>query len=450
MEKGRPGLHELGAGFAGTVEEAASKPTRVRYGVLAVLCAVSLVTYVDRLGFAIGAPYLKKDLGFNDLEIGYLFSAFFWAYGAFQILGGWLGDRLGSRHLLTILVLGWSLTTGALALVVYVPGHQAQLWFLIALRFAFGVFQAGGFPVLSRINADWMPVTMRGMSQGLIWMSSRLGGALIPLALVPMFAAFGTWRTPFWILAGIGVVWSVVFWPWFRDTPEETPRVNAAERTLITAGRAGRSAGVYQVPWKEMLRSRSAWCLCLAYGFGGFAANFFIGLLPTYLHDHRHLSADTTKVLTSLPLACGVVACIAGGALSDWIIRRTGNRRWGRRINGVVGMAIAAVAFGLTVWVEDVRLLAFLLCLTFVCNDIAMGPAWASCADIGERAAGTLGGAMNMMANIGGAVAALIAGYLFQYNHPEWVFLIFSCSFALASLSWLGVDATKPLTVPVS
>lgn len=442
-------MHDLSGGPAVSVEETEAKPSRVRFGVLLAACAVSLITYVDRLGFAIGAPYLKEDLGFNDIEIGYLISAFFWSYGAFQVLGGWLGDRLGSRHLLTLMVLGWSLTTGAIALVVVVPGPQAQLWFLIVLRFSFGMFQAGGFPILSRINADWMPVTMRGMSQGLIWMSSRLGGALIPLALVPMFAAFGTWRTPFWILAGIGIVWCVVFWPWFRDTPEEMPRVNAAERTLITAGRAGRSVGVYAVPWKEMLRSRSAWCLCLAYGFGGFASNFFIGLLPTYLRDHRHLSADATKVLTSLPLACGVVACLAGGVLSDWIIRRTGNRRWGRRINGVVGLAIAAVAFGSTVWVEDVRLLAFLLCLTFVCNDIAMGPAWASCADIGERAAGTLGGAMNMMANIGGAVAALIAGYLFYHDRPEWVFLIFSCSYALASLSWLGVDATKPLTVPI-
>ena len=442
-------MHELTGEFAGTIEETAAKPTRVRYGVLAALCAVSLVTYVDRVGFAVGAPYLKKDLGFNDQEIGYLLSAFFWAYGAFQILGGWLGDRLGSRHLLTILVLGWSLTTGAIALVVYVPGHQAQLWFLIILRLLFGMFQAGGFPVMSRINADWMPVTMRGMSQGLIWMSSRLGGALIPLALVPMFAAFGTWRTPFWILAGIGIVWSVFFWPWFRDTPEESPRANAAERKLIVAGRAGRAEGVYTVPWREMLRSRSAWCLCLSYGFAGFPSTFFLGLLPTYLRDHRHLSDDVTKLLTSLPLAFGVVACIAGGVLSDWIIRRTGDRRMGRRINGVVGMAIAAFAIAATVWVEDVRLLAFLLCLTFVCNDVAMGPAWASCADIGERAAGTLGGAMNMMANIGGAVSALIAGYLFQHHHPEWVFLIFSCSYALAALCWLGVDATKPLTAPV-
>ena len=216
--------------------------------------------------------------------------------------------------------------------------------------------------------------------------------------------------------------------------------------TFITAGRAARVEGAYSVPWSRLLTSRSAWCLCLAYGFGGFASNFFVGWLPTYLSEHRHLSDSDTKLLTSLPLAFGVVACISGGVLSDWIIRRTGNRSWGRRINGAIGLAIAAIALGSTVWVESVPMLAFLLCLTFVCNDVAMGPAWAACADIGEQAAGTLGGAMNMMSNLAGAVSALVAGYLFGSGHPSWVFVIFSCSYALASLSWLGVDAAKTLT----
>jgi nitrate/nitrite transporter NarK len=200
------------------------------------------------------------------------------------------------------------------------------------------------------------------------------------------------------------------------------------------------------VPWAKLLSSRSAWCLCLAYGFGGFASNFYVGWLPTYLRDQRHLSDSDTKLLTSLPLAFGIAACISGGVLSDWIIRRTGSRSWGRRINGSIGMVIASAAIGATVWVEDVALLAFLLCLVFVANDLAMGPAWASCADIGERAAGTLGGAMNMMSNIAGAVSALVIGSLFEHGRPSWVFLIFACCYAMATLCWLGVDASRPLT----
>jgi sugar phosphate permease len=314
------------------------------------------------------------------------------------------------------------------------------------LRLLFGAFQAGGFPLLSRITADWLPVTLRGTSQGLIWMSGRLGGALIPLVLAPMFAWFGNWETPFWIVAAVGFVWCAGFWPWFRNLPEESPLVNDAERKLIVSGRPPRAEGAHAVPWSLLLGSRSAWSLCLAYGFMGAGGTFFLGWLPTYLRDHRHLSTDATKWLTSLPLACGVVACIAGGTLSDWIIRRTGDRGWGRRLNGTIGMLIAGLAIGGTVLVSDPIPLGILLCLTYTFSDLAMAPAWASCADIGERSAGTLGGAMNMTANVAGALAAMIAGYLFHHQRPNLVFLIFTGCYFLAALSWLGVDASRPLT----
>ena len=419
--------------------------SRVRVAVLIAACGLSLVAYIHRIGFALGAPEIKRDLGFDDAQLGALIAAFFWAYGGFQVVGGWLGDRFGARHTLTLLVLAWSLVMGAVALVIWIPGKPEQVADLVALRFLLGMLQAGAFPILSRVIADWIPVTGRGTAQGLIWMSGRLGGALTPLALGPLFAACGTWRTPFWLLMGVGVAWCAAFWPWFRDTPETSPRVNKAELARIAAGRTPRAEARPPIPWALLFGSRSAWALCLAYGCLGFSGNFFIGWLPSYLRSQRHLSADTTKWLTSLPMACGLFACLAGGALSDLIIRRTGNRSWGRRLTGAVGMGLAALAFAATIRVETPWLLGVLLCLTFACNDLAMAPAWAACADIGEQAAGTLGGLMNTMANLGGAVGAMIAGRLFAAHRPELAFLIFAASYALGALCWLGVDADRPL-----
>ncbi len=427
-------------------ETAPTKATRVRYAVLISACLVALVTYVHRLGFAVGAPELKREIGLGDQQMGYLLAAFFWAYAGFQVLGGWLGDKFGSRHLLTFFVFAWSLVTGAVALVVYVPNRYHQFWFLLVLRFLFGVFQAGGFPLLSRISTDWMPLRLRGTSQGLIWMSSRLGGALIPLILVPMFGWFGNWRVPFWILASVGFVWCATFWPWFRDKPQDCRLVNDDELTLIAEGRTAVSKKTHRISWRRLLGSRSVWSLCLAYGCMGFTSNFFVGWLPTYLRDQRGFSADVTKWLTSLPLACGVFACLLGGSLSDWFIMRTGDRKWGRRLNGTIGLVISALAFSATIWVHDPVSLAILLCVSFAGSDIAMAPAWASCADIGESAAGTLSGAMNMMANVGGAVAAMVAGYFFQRQRPDLVFLIGAASYLCGSLSWLGVDVTAKLS----
>src|SRR6266478_3524743 len=96
-------------------------PTGVRYLVLAVACTLAVLTYVQRQGFVAGTPYIKKDLGLNDEQMGYLASVWLVAYGVFQVPGGLLGDRFGARHLLTILVLGWSLVTAATAAVVWLP-----------------------------------------------------------------------------------------------------------------------------------------------------------------------------------------------------------------------------------------------------------------------------------------------------------------------------------------
>src|SRR5262249_26558502 len=156
----------------------------------------------------------------------------------------------------------------------------------------------------------------------------------------------------------------------------------------------------------------SAWSLCFMYGGGGLAANFYVTLLPAYLANHRNLSDLEVNHLTSWPLAFGIISCLTGGVVSDWIIRRTGNRKWGRRLTGTVGTVLGAIGWMAIPFVQDVWLLGIVLCAVFFFNDLSMGPAWASAADIGERYTGTLGGAMNMVGNLGGAVGNLIAGYL--------------------------------------
>src|ERR1051326_878377 len=95
------------------------RPTRVRYRGLAFVCTLAVVTYVQRLGFTIGAPEIKKSLGFDAEQMGWLMSAWLVAYGMFQVPGGLLGDWYGARHVLTLLVLAWSVVSGAVALVAW-------------------------------------------------------------------------------------------------------------------------------------------------------------------------------------------------------------------------------------------------------------------------------------------------------------------------------------------
>jgi ACS family glucarate transporter-like MFS transporter len=440
-----------------------TRPSRVRYQVLAVACVLAVLTYINRLGFGQAAPEIKGSLGLTDDQMGYLASAFLVAYGICQVPGGLLGDRIGGRHLLTVLVLGWSLLSGATALALFLPAHAdlpvillavlpagaaLPFLFLMVLRFLFGLFQAAEFPSLARVIADWMPVQERGSAQGMIWTFSRLGGAFVPFLFAAMLSLFGTWTTPFWVMAGLGVLWCCAFWPWFRNKPEEMNTVNAAEREVIESGRNVSAAGQARMPWYRIFASVNVWALCLMYALVGFAGNFFTNMMPLYLRDHRQLSGWTFTCVSALPLACGIGSCLLGGVLSDWIIRRFGSRKWGRRLNGAIGLVLAGLATVCIPFVHEVWLLALLLSAAFFCNDLNIGPAWAACADVGERYAGTVSGAMNMAGAFAGAAGTAFAGRMFQSERPQLLFTVFACSYGLAALCWLAVNVARPLVAP--
>jgi MFS transporter, ACS family, glucarate transporter len=449
----------------GKPQELGDRPTWVRYQVLGSLCLLAIINYIHRNGFA-NATYIKSDLGLSDQQWSTVTAAFLVAYAGFEVPWGILGDRVGARHLLAVATLGWSGMTAALAFLKVPDFIGNQFHLLLGLRFLFGLFQAAAFPSISRVMADWMPIDERATAQGMIWMCSRIGGAVAPFLLGPKMAQVtngltgGNWGYLLILVSLLGVVWCVAVWPWFRNKPEENPRVNALERERIVRHRQARVAGHGAIPWSVFLISRNVWALCFMYGFGGFSATFFVTLLPAYLKGHRAYSDLQVQWLSGLPLAFGVLACLAGGVISDSIIRRTDNKKWGRRICGLIGQGGAGLALVSTNWASEVWVLGALLCLTFFFNDLAMGPAWASCADIGERYAGTLGGAMNTIGNMGGALGNLVTGYLMgKMYHISWpitidalpgntlVFVILGCSFWLGASCWFVVDVTKPISV---
>jgi sugar phosphate permease len=431
-------------------DRTSERPTRVRYLVLTSACALAVITYIHRVGFATASARFKTPLGLTETHIGWVMAAFMIGYGIFEMPWGLLADRLGVRNVLAAIILGGSALTAGVALVGLLPGQIGLIIaVLLLLRFAFGAFQAGTFPAISRAMADWMPTTERGKAQGAVWMSSRLGGFLAPLVVVWLFgAARGDWKTPLVIVAALGFLWFAAVWPWLRNRPEEMAWVNRGERKLIEAGRTARAAhGHGEVPWGRMLRSPNVWALCGMYGFLGFSGNFYLTLLPTYLEVHRHLDPKTASWLTSLPFGFGVAGCFLGGWLSDAVIRRWG-KRLGRRIVGAIGLTLAGLSIVAVPWVDGVVPLGFLLILTFFGNDLAMAPAWAAAADIGERYTGVLSGAMNMMASFMAAIEAILLGRLLHADNVVAPFLILAASYALGTLCWIGVDVRKTLAEP--
>jgi MFS family permease len=414
-----------------SVDPALGRATRVRYGVLGFACSLSMITYLDRVCFGTVAPYVQDEFHLSNTEKGMLFSAFALAYALFEVPSGWLGDVFGPRRTLIRIVLWWSTFTALTGLIYPVVGWPAFAFLaMLAVRFFFGVGEAGAYPNIARAFHNWFPFRERGFAQGTVWMAGRFAGGISPLIVLALIFQTGPpdapthhWRHTFWIFGVLGVVWCVFFWSWFRDRPEQKAGVSAAELELIRSEEGAPEPAPLQVPWLRLLGSRNLWALCLMYFCASYGWYFNITYLPGYLERHFGVVKGakwsgqfwTFSLMAGAPLLLGSLACLVGGLLTDAFIRRTGNRRWGRRLFGVVGHGVCAACYFLAVYARNPWLFVLAIALAAFWNDLTMGSAWASCLDIGGRYSGIVAGCMNTIGNLGGAAAGTLTGLILDW-----------------------------------
>ena len=416
----------------------AAAASRVRYVVLAFAASAAFITYLDRVCISAAAPSMRSELGLDEIQMGYVFSVFALAYGLFEIPMGWLGDRFGQRSLLTRIVASWSLFT-------VLTGMARGLGALIGIRFLFGAAEAGAFPTLARALGRWFPSAELGRTTGVMWMGARLGGSLAPPIAASLIVAIG-WRQSFYAFGVVGLLWCVLFWRWYRDDPAEHRGVNQAELERILAGRSDTAPKPASIPWARLLRSGNLWALfamyfCSAYGFF-----FFVTWLPTFLMEEHGLSLERSGWYSALPLGAGAVACILGGGVSDWIVRKTGSVRWGRRVVGVTGFALAAVGFAVAFSAEEALTAVLWLAFAQGAQDLTLPVAWATCVDFGGRYGGTATGFMNTASSLSAMISPISAAWLTQtFGSFNATFAVAAFVYFVGALLWFLIDPAKRL-----
>ena len=408
--------------------------SRSRFTLLHLTFVLSIITFIDRVCIAAAAPSIRDELGLNAVQIGWVFSAFTFAYALFEIPSGWLGDRFGPRRILMRIVLWWSAFTMA-------TGIAWSFASLAVTRFLFGVGEAGAYPNMSRSFARWFPARERGTAHGVVFLGSRLGGAVAP-PLVVLIMSWAGWRASFWIFGMLGVAWSVVWWRWFRDDPADHPSVNAEELSIIAAGAEPRDRP--PVEWRHLLKLNLA-LVCVMYFCFGYGLYFYLTWLPTYFAEARGYSMRQASLLASAVLLTGGIATIAGGRLTDVLVKRYGLRA-GRAIGGVAFPLSGACLTGVALTGSPV-VAAVLMALTAAFADLSLSPSWAICHDIGGDAAGTVTGAMNTFGNLGGALSPLVVGYsLAWWGSWSTPLLVTAGVYALGGVLTLMIDPHRRLS----
>lgn len=412
-------------------------PTRVRHGVLLFTLLLTAVAYLDRVCIATAAPAMKADLALTDAQMGYVFSAFTFAYALFEVPSGWLADRFGARLMLTRIVVWWSAMTAATGVV---GGFTS----LFAVRFLFGAGEAGTFPSIARAYGRWLPARERGRAFGLALMTAALGGAVTQPLVVSLLRVVH-WRVTFPLFGAVGVLWALAWFWWFRDDPREHAAVNAAELRLLEEERRDPPAPHTAVPWGALLRSRSLLVLCLMYGAAIYGWYFYITWLPTYLQRARGFDLQQVGWLAALPLLSIAGGVSLGGWMSDVLVRRWGVRA-GRRAPGLLGLPLAALAVVGAISTASPVVAALLLAAAAGLAALGVSPAWAVCLDIGGRHAGVVSGTMNTFGNLGGALSPVVFGQSLQaWGHWELPLLSVAGFYLVAAACWLGVDPSEPI-----
>ena len=441
------------------------KPTLVRYQVLAWMCALSMITYIDRVSIKQVGGDIRSALSITEEQFAWVFAAFALSYSLFEVPSGWLGDRLGPRRVLTRIVMCWSLFTALTGCVfaftfdsdLRIPLPELHLFqwttqglevpllingflLLLVIRFLFGMGEAGAYPNIARALRSWFPFARRGRSQGLLWMFGRWGGAAAPLAIGGLAWLVG-WRGAFLAFGLVGLVWVVLFNRWYHDAPAEHPAVNAAELELLSeAGRPGEKPP--PLSWRTMLRSPTLWCLCGMYFFSNCGWCFFITWDVEYYKQVLQLDGLGLSLASGAPLFCGGIACVLGGFLTDRQVRIWG-RRWGRTLQGCAACGLGATFFVLALLVPWAVASVACLCLASFMKDFAMAASWSTCLDIGHRYSGTVSGFMNMVGNLGTFFSPPIVAYLARHGAWDLALVYSAAMFLTAAVCWLFINPRR-------
>ena len=416
------------------VGSAPARPSRGRWYILLLISVMYLITYLDRVNISTAAPLISKEFGFDNITMGYIFSAFVWAYALFQVPGGWMSDRFGARRVLSTIVAYWSLMTAA-------TGAAFSATSFIVLRFLFGVGEAGAFPGATRAMQLWYPRSERGFVQGITHSASRAGAALAPPIVLLIMLNLG-WRWAFFICGAVGVLWSIWWALSYRNLPEDHSLVNRAELETIRGLDASGAINPPQiqkqtmVPWGTLLRSANMWAIMIAYFTYVYCLWIFLTWLTKYLVDVRHFTLLKGGLLASLPLWAGVIGNTAGGLATDWLLRRTGSAKIARRsvaITGLLGCAVFITPAALT---EDATTAVICLTVSMFFLECTIGPSWAVPMDTGGKYSGTVSGMMNMAGNFGGAISPIVFGYLAEGGNWAAPFIVAAALLVAGSAVW--------------
>ena len=400
--------------------------------VILLLCLMYLITYIDRVNISTAAPLIRKDLKFSLLEMGYVFSAFGWAYALFQIIGGAVGDHFGARRTLTISGLIWAVAT---VLTAFAGGLVS----MFGVRLLLGFGEGATFPTATRAMQYWVAKDRRGWAQGVTHAFARAGNAITPPLVVALISVV-TWRGAFVVLGVVSGVWVLAWSLYFRDDPRSHRGVTPEELAVLPPFVPHHERTRARTPWGALIRHILP--VTITYFCYAWTLWLYLNWLPSFFKEGQKLDLAKTAIFAFAVFFAGVIGDTLGGVITDRILRRTGRVLFARRSVVLFSYLASIACLVPVVYVQGLIPVTIFLAGGFFFLELAIGPMWAIPMDIAPKFAGTASGLMNFGSAVAAIVSPITFGWIVQTT-GDW-HLPFWCSVGILAFGCVTAFFMRP------
>lgn len=400
---------------------------------------LTVILYVDRACISTAKQSIMTDLGLTETQFGWVMAVFTLGYALFQAPSGLWADKYGPRIVLSGIVAVWSVLTAF-------TGLTWNFLSMLITRFLFGAGEAGAFPALSKVSFNWYPLKERGIVQGINFSGSRLGAAVAMPLVAVLIASIG-WRHTFLLFGVLGVIYAVLWYVLFRNKPEESKLVPAAEREYIVNNRQQVSPNAQKtLSFKSILSSPNVWLAMGQYVASNFTFFFTLTWMYPYIQGKFDINPVEAGLYASVPLIAGAVGNWLSGFLVDFIYKK-GKIRLSRSLPAIAGFVLAASGMFMVTVSDSMVVSIVWMALAVFGADMTLSPSWSFCIDIGKEHSGTVSGIMNMAGNLGAFITVIAYPYLFKWTGSNVPFFI-TCAVLsiLAVVMWFFMNPEKTIS----
>jgi MFS transporter, ACS family, hexuronate transporter len=407
-------------------QPAATAPRYVpgfRWTICALLFLATTINYIDRQVFSILAPDLQREIGWSEIEYGYIVTSFQAAYAFGLIFSGRLMDRFGTRRGFSVIITVWSIAGMAHALA------RSALGFGIA-RFALGLGESGNFPACIKTVAEWFPRQERALATGIFNAGSNIGAVIAP-AIVPFIALHYGWRWAFILTGALGFVW-LIAWLLLYERPEASRYVSPKELAHI---QSDPPESVESIPWARLFPLRQTW----AFAIGKFLTDpvwwFYLFWLPKFLNQTYGLTLDKIGPPLIVVYLAADVGSVGGGWLSSAMIKRGWSVNAARK-TALLLCAVSVVPIVFAAKASSLWVAVALLSLATAAHQGWSANLFTLTSDMfPRRAVGSVVGIGGTAGGIGGMLVATAAGFILELTGSYMSLFIMAGSMYLIALA---------------